>query len=224
MSDAALEEYEALAAVVGISSPDLNVERFKRYLRASGMTVYSLSEVIKYMDAKAAKESKEQSGWEWRPLREKDRAPGVLFGTRASGRRWDGESASTPASDYYQGPTLVTADKQRADFLAWRTRNMMMPSEEPVFHDRWEGQSSRSYDRTVPLHAVRKVARIEKEFSGDVAFFVCDYALAPMIEYPDPFLMAVIANDKVGRGVGRFIIDFWDEPGFGIEQMIHTDL
>jgi hypothetical protein len=36
----------------------------------------------------------------------------------------------------------------------------------------------------------------------------------------DPFLMAVIPNDQLGAGVGRFVIDFWDEPGFGIASML----
>lgn len=40
----------------------------------------------------------------------------------------------------------------------------------------------------------------------------------------DPFLMAVVPNAKVREGVGRFIIDFWDEPGFGIDQMLKSDL
>ena len=37
---------------------------------------------------------------------------------------------------------------------------------------------------------------------------------------PDPFLMAVIPNGDVGYGVGTFIIDVWDEPGFGLEQRL----
>jgi len=38
--------------------------------------------------------------------------------------------------------------------------------------------------------------------------------------YPDPFLMAVVPNPNLARGIGRFVIDFWDEPGFGIEHML----
>lgn len=79
----------------------------------------------------------------------------------------------------------------------------------------------RVYDKIIPLHALRKVGAIESEFKkAPVHFFVCDYALAPQIEYPDPFLLAVVPNTKLSTGVGRFVIDFWDEPGFGIEQML----
>jgi hypothetical protein len=75
------------------------------------------------------------------------------------------------------------------------------------------------YDKVIPLHALKKVALIEKEFKDQVGMFVCDYAPAPQFN-PDPFLMAVIANPRVRQGEGRFIVDFWDEPGFGIEQML----
>ena len=37
---------------------------------------------------------------------------------------------------------------------------------------------------------------------------------------PDPFLMAVIPNRDVVHGVGAFVIDVWDEPGFGLEQRL----
>ena len=32
--------------------------------------------------------------------------------------------------------------------------------------------------------------------------------------------MAVVNNARLARGVGRFVIDFWDEPGFGLEQQL----
>jgi hypothetical protein len=37
---------------------------------------------------------------------------------------------------------------------------------------------------------------------------------------PDPFLLAVVWGGNVHTGEGRFVIDFWDEPGFGLEQML----
>ncbi len=76
------------------------------------------------------------------------------------------------------------------------------------------------YDKLVPIHALRKVAEIERDFREPVSFFVCDYAPAPHIEHPDPFLMVVVNNERLSKGVGRFVIDFWDEPGFGLEQML----
>lgn len=80
------------------------------------------------------------------------------------------------------------------------------------------------YGHVIPLHALKKVARIEKEFgTKKVMFAVSDYAPAPAFRV-DPFLLAVIPNATAARGEGRFVIDVWDEPGFGIEQMLQTDL
>ncbi len=78
---------------------------------------------------------------------------------------------------------------------------------------------SRIYDKIIPLHALKKVALIEKEFSHQVAMFVCDYAPLPALN-PDPFLMAVINNPRLNSGEGRFCIDFWNEPGFGLTSQL----
>lgn len=79
------------------------------------------------------------------------------------------------------------------------------------------------YRRAIPLHALRKIALIEKEFAGPIrpVFLVTEYTTeAQVVIRPDPFLMAVIPNELVAQGQGRFIIDVWDEPGFGIERML----
>ncbi len=88
--------------------------------------------------------------------------------------------------------------------------------------DYFAGAESKVYVRTIPLHALKKMARIEKEFGiGKVGFLVTDYVTEPhVVIQPDPFLMAVVPNVGVAKGVGRFIIDVWDEPGFGISQMM----
>ncbi len=75
------------------------------------------------------------------------------------------------------------------------------------------------YSKTVPLHALKRMALIERAYKGTVHFLVCDYETQPIFR-ADPFLMAVIPNPQVGEGVGRFVIDFWDEPGFGIDKML----
>lgn len=190
VAEAHLKEYAEIAAVLGIPVPDLEIERFKVFLRDHDLPVFSLPEVVSYMDEKAKKEGQPEAGWEWRPLRAKDNRilrfgrPGRRVDFRLDPRgmvRVDG----APASDLYDG-----TDERRA------------------------------YAKTVPLHALKKVALIEKEFTGDVAFFVCDYATLPTVQYPDPFLMAVVPNPAVDRGAGRFVIDFWDEPGFGIAKQI----
>ena len=85
--------------------------------------------------------------------------------------------------------------------------------------DYYHPNSGGLYDKIIPLHALKKIALIEKEFKHPVAFFVCDYAPLPQLN-PDPFLMAVINNPRVVQGEGRYVVDFWDEPGFGIEQML----
>lgn len=189
---AMLKEYARLAELTGVVAPDLNIEAFKDYLRQKDWPIFSLPEVIKYMDQKAAQESKDKCGWEWRPLRRQDDLAGAItFGRRA--RHREGQSIE-PASDFY-----VTPQVQRQ-----RYESNLEP-----------------YDRTIPLHALRKVATIASEFKKTpVSFFVSDYAPAPQIEYPDPFLMAVIPNANLAIGTGRFIIDFWDEPGFGLEASL----
>lgn len=205
-----MQEYSELATLVGVKSPDLGIEGFKEFLAANNITVFSLTEVISYMDAKAAKESREKSGWEWRALREKDHREGVKFGreaTRTGGGR-NSNSGQSPvvvtitASDYYSGPTVHHREHEGRRY------------------EQKNAASSPPYDRPIPLHALRKVALIEKSYSGDAAFFVSDYALAPQIQYPDPFLMVVIPNLDVNKGVGRFVIDFWDEPGFGLDKQL----
>lgn len=206
-----MAEYAELAAAIGVKVPDLGIEAFKAFLEQNNITVFSLTEVIAHMDKRAAAESKEKSGWEWRPLREKDHREGVEFGARPKrgvdqwGQR-NGEEI-TPGADYYRGPTKHSRHGQEQGGQV-TTRHYVNPA------------SATPYDRPIPLHALRKVALIEKGYAGDAAFFVSDYALAPQIEYPDPFLMVVVPNIDIKKGVGRFVIDFWDEPGFGLEQQL----
>lgn len=78
---------------------------------------------------------------------------------------------------------------------------------------------ARVYDKRMPLHALKRVALIEKNFVGHVVFAVSDYATHPHIK-PDPFLLAIIPNQSLHEGVGRFVIDVWDEPGFGLDLML----
>lgn len=201
---AMLKEYMELAQTVGVDSPDLTLEAFKEYLIKKDWGIFSLAEVVKYMDGKAATEGKKGLGWEWKPLRAKDnfKLNHGAFGT-PSESNWDRDGGrNKPASDYYRPKydhTYNNGSRQVTEVIG----------------------GSSPYDKTVPLHALRKVAQIESEFkAGPVYFFVCDYATAPHITHPDPFLMAVIPHSQLNKGVGRFIIDFWDEPGFGIQQQL----
>lgn len=200
-----LAEYAELAASIGVTPPEIGIESFKDFLSQNDIPIFSLTEVIAYMDDKAAKESKEKCGWEWHPLRVADHIRDSRFGTEAK-RTYEGRADrqvyTQPASDFYLGP-------HQAHHMGMGGQTMA-----------WEHSGSRVYDKTVPLHALRKVSLIGKHFKDSVKFFVCDYALAPAIQYPDPFLMAVVPNAALDKGVGRFIVDFWDEPGFGLEQQL----
>lgn len=214
-----LDEYAELAAELGVQSPDLAIETFKKILFDNDLPIYSLPEVVKYMDEIAAKESKEQAGWHWVPLRRKDEMLNVRFGKQADVTWGQGSSSPrtiTPASDYYSGPReqwrdggggfTVGAMGVIRDTPATPSGTVIVPGAHP-------------YARTVPLHALRRIALIEKA-TDKVKFLVSDYALAPQIAYPDPFLMAVIPNINLEAGIGRFVIDFWDEPGFGFNKML----
>ncbi len=190
LDPAVLREYREIADAVGFLPSEIAVESFKAFLAAKDMPVYSLDEVRPYMDEKAAKDSPHKLGWEWRPLRSKDVRP---VGWGQASARYNGITFGPRGVAQQEDTTLPASDYYRAGVNA--------------------------YDRLVPVHALKKVALIEREFRGDVAFFVSDYATAPHVK-PDPFLMAVIPNPRVADGTGRFVIDIWDEPGFGIDRMI----
>lgn len=207
-----LHEYAALCKSLDLQNPhidaDLRVERFKNFLRQKDWGIFSLHAVADYMDKKAAAESAAKAGWHWRPLRAKDDIENVHFGQPAM--RWGrAENEMRAASDHYHGP-----HSERA--MRW-SNNGSGGSHETI---QKIPSSGLPYDKLVPIHALRKVAEIERDFREPVSFFVCDYAPAPHIEHPDPFLMVVVNNERLSQGVGRFIVDFWDEPGFGIEQML----
>lgn len=199
-TEAALDEYRKLSKEIGVVPPDLAIETFKALLVKLDYPIFSLSEVIHYMDAKALKESDQKAGWRWAPLRVKDNIQGASWG-REGKAQYQGSNLPplvTPASDYYGG--LMEVKHSNEVYL--------------------QG-GSKPYHRTVPIHALRRVAAIERDYKGGpVAFFVSEYAPMPEIRNPDPFLMAVIPNPHVAKGDGRFVIDFWEEPGFGIEQML----
>lgn len=197
-----LQEYSKLAEQTGVKIKPMfsEIERFTVFLLQTGITVFNLNEVRSYMDELAKKENPDKAGWHWCPLRAKDSIRDVVFGRKA----WRGGGEISPAYDYFRGPHF---SQNRRD--NWG--NLQSPGEEP--------SSSPVYDKQIPLHALRKVALIEKDYKGTVAFFVSDYATAPMMN-PDPFLMVIIPNPELHKDVGRFVIDVWDEPGFGIERMV----
>ena len=184
-----LAEYAKVAGEIGLAVPTLEIEAFVAVLERLNFPVYSLDAVRAYMDDKASREG-DGWGWQWNPLREKDRFSG-WFGTAAARPMWQG-APRTVASDHYS----ETLD------LGF---GMTIPR--------------RLYSRIVPIHALKRVAAIEKEHTKPVHFLVTDYVPQPAFR-ADPFLMAIIPNPHLNDGVGRFVIDFWDEPGFGIDKML----
>jgi hypothetical protein len=85
----------------------------------------------------------------------------------------------------------------------------------------WYHANHPIYDKLIPKQALKKVALISKEFGEQVNFFVTDYTPKPGL-LADPFLMVVVplSSERLSTGEGRFVIDFWDEPGFGLEQQL----
>jgi len=209
-----ISQYVDLARDIGFFTPDAMIPAFEHFLKKMDFPVFNLSEVIAYMDDKAMHDNPHKLGWEWKPLREKDRRPKIGFGSAS----WFGNGfhgSPIPASDYY-------SESRTPPVEAWpSTVTMFNQSNHTITYDAHVSV----YDKLVPMHALKKVALIEREFTGDVAFFVSDYVTSPHIiatpnPRPDPFLMAVIANGRAREGIGRFVLDIWDEPGFGIERMV----
>jgi len=170
-----LAEYKKYITDLEIDCPDLIIEEFKIFLNYNDFPVFNLQEVIKYMDAKAAKEGT-GGGWKWLPLRPKDQKISGAWGVHA----YNNGQSVRPASDYYQSGAVC-------------------------------------YRHPIPLHALRKAALIDKTFGTAVGLAVTEYQAKPEF-YPDPFLIAYIPHTRGNDG--RFVIDLWDEPGFGLEQRL----
>ncbi len=186
----AFSHYRVVAETVGVAPAEMVIEAFRSFLADHHIPVYALPKVVKYMDAVAARDNSTGLGWQWGPLRAKDIANGMSFGKAASGCR-----------------------------SCWVSQNGVAVSVPAVAASDFFGANNATvYARTIPLHALEKVALIEKEFGvGRVAFMVSDYTTEGMVRV-DPFLMAVVLSPSTLHGEGRFVIDAWDEPGFGLEE------
>lgn len=207
MREDAIAEYRQVAKEVGISDQDMMVEEFRLFLSKHDIPSFNLQEVVSYMDEIAAKDNPHGYGWHWCPVRPRDAEVAMTFG-RPSQRDYNRGDIKLPASDFYES-------HQFQKLSSHSERGAPSPRD-------WRKEYSPAYTRTLPLHALKKIALVEKHFTaGKAVFLVTDYTTAPhIIVNPDPFLMAVIPNSAVAHGKGRFIIDVWDEPGFGIERML----
>lgn len=194
-SVAGMDEYMKVAATVGVHVPDrLRESKLAQVLHALDYPVYNHDEVVKYMERKAKRDGAE-IGWGWRALRVSD----VLesdWGTRAVYRE---DKLRKRCSD-----SFLTSRNGRA--------------------------YTAPYGHAIPLHALQRIAAIEAAYPplvggvhGDrkYSFHVSDYAMKDdaLHERPDPFLMVVDRTVRLSKET-MFIIDFWDEPGFGLEQML----
>ncbi len=215
MDENAIAEYIAVAEEVGIDPQDMEVERFRVFLAKHDIPTFNLKEVVSYMDELVKKDNPTGFGWHWCPVRDRDAARRQMTWGRPSTdrRRWDGrmmgnEEPITPASDFYES-------NQFRRLREMQQRGFQEPADYRI-------EPSPAYTRTIPLHALKKIALIEREFgAGRAVFLVTDYTTQPhIVVNPDPFLMAVIPNSAVAHGKGRFVIDVWDEPGFGISRMV----
>jgi hypothetical protein len=189
--ESGLSEYDALAREIGLKVPHVAVEGFVEALERLQYPIYNLAEVVAFMDEKAKTDGK-GFGWEWRPVRNKDHINNAAWGTPSSRDEFWALTRDrvTPASDYYNGPSEFMSSRRRTPHV---------------------------YDKVIPMHALQRIAAVEKTYSKPVSFFVSDYATEPHIR-PDPFLLVVLRDTPVE--LGRFVIDFWDEPNFGIDKML----
>ncbi len=159
-------------------------------------------------------------------MRAKDTETPMAFGRPSEDRhQWgNGIDHVVAASDYYSSHRIQEWQRRYNNggtTLVHNIGGVNQISQMPLPVD-WRTMPSAAYTRTLPLHALKKVAFIEREFkAGHPIFLVSDYTVtADIVVNPDPFLMAVIPNSAVAHGKGRFIIDVWDEPGFGIDRML----
>jgi hypothetical protein len=245
MPETTIAEYREVAKQIGVSDQDIMVEDFRLFLSKHDIPSFNLQEVISYMDEIAAKDNPTGFGWHWCPVRPKDAKIAMTFGRPSQYKGGDfhnRQGERVPGSDFYESHQFQSWHSGRGGFIqsGWTSSSsdkttvnvesnvrVMQAAHDEMFQTPptprdWRKEPSPAYTRTLPLHALKKIALVEKHFTaGPVVFLVSDYTTSPRVVInPDPFLMAVIPNSAVAHGKGRFIIDIWDEPGFGIERML----
>jgi hypothetical protein len=229
LSREAIEEYRSVARSIGVSEIGLTIEEFRIFLANNDLPIFNRQEVIAHMDKITGKNNPAGYGWEWRPVRDVDaQLLPYTFGTPS---RLTEEMLKHAASDYFGNSAAVMARVEaRTAALAMEASSVRQRKPIPEFL----GPVAAAYDRILPLHALKKIALIEREFRRKIGFLVSDYVVTPHVVEkriplpppprvnPDPFLMAVVPNNDVPHGAGCFVIDVWDEPGFGLPQMLRV--
>lgn len=191
-----LEEYMKVATQVGVIPAHIQIEKFKDVLAKLNYPVYNLNEVIKYMDKKCAQEGVNNKNQESKPV------------------GWCWKPVRDKDSNQHIQHFGTRWNEMRVERLIGGSKIVQI-SASHYFAPSVNGL----YPHTVPLHALKRIAAIEEVYSPPLAFVISDYAPKPHFN-PDPFLMAIVPNGNIGGNQGMFVIDFWDEPGFGIEQML----
>ncbi len=69
------------------------------------------------------------------------------------------------------------------------------------------------YERPIPYRVLQRAQFIEQNSPIKPIYMISDYATRDDIA-PDPFLLAFFSQTE------RFVVDFWDEPGFGLSEML----
>lgn len=186
-------EYRALAAKLKLRTPvpQLVDGTFGPLLKALEIPIYNEEVVVKYMDRMAA-----------------------VHARTATHRYHDNHFMGNHAGWLWR--PLRVEDRIDLGDLCWGTSLKTDRSETKIIQpssNYYHKDVSSTYDHAVPFHALQKIDLIEENYKQPVGFVVSDYAPLPERK-PDPFLMAVLPTGS------RFIIDFWDEPGFGIMDMV----
>lgn len=221
-----LVRYRQTCDAIGRHDEGLMIEEFRHFLVEKDLPVFNREEVVAYMDKIAAKENESGFGWNWVPVRVEDSEVAMTFGTPSQQHYRTGNKAS---SDYYHstGAAHIVAEVSYANNFTSTGSfhggfgDSHMAHRMPITTHR-QINPPNVYRHTIPLHALDKIATIEGEFGkGKVVFLVSDYThTAHLVINPDPFLMAVVPNSNIAHGKGRFVIDLWDEPGFGMAQRL----
>lgn len=239
---AAMAAYVKIADAANVSSPAITIEQFRGMLAEHDIPVFNRARVVAYMDSVARRENKTGLGWHWKPLRSIDGRPAMAWG-RDSAMQPHPQSQG-PHRDALHALGEPTHQREIERLRAQQSnamRNMQAHMEAG-----WTGLPTSShqrpqvlqavpmsdfyvgdnriptYERAVPLHALTKAALIRERFGSQVCLLVSDYTTRSdfYIADPDPFLLAVIPNREVQHGVGQFVIDVWDEPGFGLADRL----
>lgn len=189
------EEYQSLAKKVDyvfVKPSDMLIE-FKLFLEKSNWPIYNLDAVLPYMTRIAHRDNPKDDGWGWIPLRPSDHSHYANFA---------GSGKAT-----VRGLTGKVLDR--------------------AFD--WLNTEATRYTRPIPLHALKKIDALDNAgFTGNNRLFnvvVSDYT----VEYDvvDPFLMVYYNKNAIGGAdegkiphAHRFVIDFWDEPSFGLAEQL----